>query len=163
MSSQVCIKTDKSLQQLATGIQKLLSLPAFTEISFDGESEPYCQFEMLGTLILIRRADEEEREPEVKNYAYSFDLQLTFTESNLDTDTLEYNLQAYYAQLLSYSLDIETACYEKKKVGQHWQIRYCFYRKNPRWDGSILYGEPGWEPAVITSTPGPWRSVLPMF
>jgi len=56
MSFQICIKTDKSLQQLATEIRNLLSLPSFKQDSFAGE--PYCQFEMLGMLILIHQADE---------------------------------------------------------------------------------------------------------
>ncbi len=53
MSFQICIKTDKSLQQLATEIRNLFSLPPFRQNSFSGE--PYCQFEMIGMLILIHR------------------------------------------------------------------------------------------------------------
>lgn len=162
MSFQICIKTDKSLQQLATEIRELFSLPAFKQNSFAGE--PYCQFEMLGMLVLIHRTEEDEREPEVMNYPYSFDLQLSFADHEMDTDTMEYNLQPYYAQLLAFRLDLETACPEKQKVGPHWQIRYCFYRKNPRWNGTILYGEPGWEPAVISPLPpSPWRRIHTLF
>lgn len=156
MSFQICIKTDKSLQQLATEIRELFSLPAFKQNSFAGE--PYCQFEMLGMLVLIHRTEEDERDPEVRNYPYSFDLQLSFADHELDTDTMEYNLQPYYAQLLAFHLDVETACYEKQKVGPDWQIRYRFYRKNPRWNGAILYGESGWEPAVVSPLPpSQWR------
>lgn len=161
MSFQICIKTDKSLQQLATEIRELFALPPFSEESFAGA--PYCQFEMLGMLVLIHWAEEEERDPEVIDYPYCFDIQTTFVDHELDTDTMEYQLQPYYAQLLAFRLGVETACHEKQKVGRNWQMRYRYYCKNPRWDGSILYGEKGWEPAVKTDTPSPWRSVYPLI
>jgi hypothetical protein len=88
---------------------------------------------------------------------------MSFTDHELDTDDMEYRLQPYYAQLLSFQLGVETAFHEKQKVGGRWQIRYRFFRKNPKWDGSILYGEPGWTPAVIELPPGPWRSMNPVF
>jgi hypothetical protein len=159
MSFQICIKTDRSLHQLAAEIRELFSLPPFTETSFAGA--PYCQFEMLGMQVLIHWVEEEERDPEVADYPYRFDLQLSFTENNLNTDIVEYQLQPYYAQLLAYRLGIETACHERQKVGHHWQVRYCYYQKNPSWKETILYGEPGWEPAVKTSPPSQWRSMLP--
>ena len=107
MSFQICIKTDKSLQQLATEIRDLFSLPPFRQNSLSGE--PYCQFEMLGMLILIHRADEEDREPEVMDYPYCFDLQMSFADHELDTDSMEYRLQPYYAQMLSFQLGFDTA------------------------------------------------------
>ncbi len=161
MSFQICIKTNKSLQQLATEIQKIFCLPAFSQNSFAGE--PYCQFEMLGMLILIHAADEEDRDPEVMDYSYCFDLQMSFADHELDTDDMEYKLQPYYAQLLTFQLGVETAHHEKQKVGRHWQIRYRFYKKNPKWNGSILYGEPGWQPAVILAPPGEWKTMHPVF
>ncbi len=161
MSFQICVRTDKSLQQLATEIRDLLLLPPFRQDSFAGE--PYCQFEMLGMLVLIHRTDEEDRDPEVMDYTYSFDLQMSFVDHELDTDDMEYRLQPYYAQLLSFRLGVDTAHHEKQKVGSHWQIRYRFYQKNPRWDPSLLYGEQGWEPAVKATTPGQWRSMHPVF
>jgi hypothetical protein len=161
MTFQICIKTDKSLQQLATEIRNALSLPPFTHNALAGE--PYCQFEMFGMLALIHRTEEDEREPEVMNYPYSFDLQMSFVDHDLDTDMMEYLLQPYYAQLLSFHLGVETACHEKQKVGRQWQIRYRFYKKNAKWDGSILYGEPGWEPAVKALPPSPWRAMTPLF
>jgi len=100
MSFQICIKTDKSLQQLATDICNLFSLPPYRQISFS--DEPYCQFEMLGMLILLHRADEEDRDPEVKAFNYCFDIQMSFADHELDTDTMEYTLQPYYAQLVSF-------------------------------------------------------------
>ncbi len=160
MSLQIWIKTDKSLAYLVTEIREAFSLPPF-KLNLHAQ-EPYCQFETLGMLIFIRQVAEEDRDPEVSNYAYSFDLQMSFTDHELDTDSMEYHLQAYYAQFLAFQLGIETACYEKKKIGPHWQIRYCFYRKNPKWNASILFGEPGWEPAVISSPPSPWRTMQPI-
>lgn len=161
MSFQICIKTDKPLQQLATEIRTLFALPPFKQDSFAGD--PYCQFEMLGMLVLIHKADEEDRDLEVMDYPYCFDLQMSFVDHDLDTDDMEYRLQPYYAQLLSFHLGIDTAFHEKQKIGRHWQIRYQFYRKNPKWDGSILYGEPGWQPAVLVDTPSPWRGMHPVF
>ena len=161
MSFQVCIKTEKSLQQLTSEIRNLLSLPPFRQDSFAGE--PYCQFEMLGMLILIHRADEEERDPEVLHYPYCFDMQMAFADHEMDTDYMEYILQPYYAQLLSFQLGLDTAYHEKKKVENKWHIRYRFFCKNQRWNGSILYGEPGWEAAVIESPPSEWRTMYPVF
>jgi hypothetical protein len=162
MSFQICIKTDKSLQQLATEIRDLLSLPSFKQDSFAGE--PYCQFEVLGMLILIHQADEEEeRDAAVIDYPYSFDLQTSFTDHKLDTDDMEYRLQPYYAQLLSFHLGVNSAYKEMQKTGHHWQMRYRFCSKNPNWNSSILYGEEGWVPAVIVAPPGPWRTVLPQY
>lgn len=161
MSFQICIKTDKSLQQLTTEIHDLLSLPSFKQDSFAGE--PYCQFEMLGMHILIHQADEEDRDDTVMNYPYSFDLQMSFTDHELDTDDMEYRMQPYFAQLLSFLLDVDTAYQEKQKIGHHWQMRYRFCSKNQNWNPSILYGEEGWAPAVITAPPGPWRVVRPQF
>ncbi|HCI81980.1 MAG TPA: hypothetical protein DHW02_20080 [Ktedonobacter sp.] len=161
MSFQICIKTDKTLHQLATEIRDLLALPSFAESAFTGE--PYCQFEMFGMLVLIHRTDEEDRDPEVMQYPYSLDLQMSFTDHELDTDTIEYRLQPYYAQLLTFKLGLDTAYHEKQKNGRHWQIRYQFLRKNPRWDGSLLYGEEGWEPAVLAAPPSAWRSMHPVF
>lgn len=161
MSFEICIKTEKSLAQLATEIRNLFSLPPFKQSFLSGES--YYQFELLGMLVLIHQADEEEREPEVMHYSYCFDLQLTFTEHELDTDTLEYALQPYFAQLLSFRLGLDTAFHEKQKADRSWHIRYRFYSKNPRWNPDILYGEPGWQPAVIEGTPGPWRKMQPVF
>lgn len=161
MSFQICMKTDKSLQQLATEIRDLLSLPPFTLDAF--AEEPYCQFDMLGMLVLIRQVPEEDRDPEVKEYTYSFDAEMSFREHELDTDTMEHNLQPYYTQLLAFHLGIDTACYERKKVGQHWQIRYCFYSKNPKWKENLLFGEPGWVPAIKAGAPGPWRSMQSLF
>src|SRR5260370_10741897 len=112
MSFQICIKTDKSLQQLATEIRNLFSLPPFRQNTFSGE--PYCQFEMLGMLILIHLADEEDRDPEVMKYQYRFDLQTSFTDHELDTDDMEYNLQPYLAQLLSFRLHVGSANLERK-------------------------------------------------
>src|SRR5205823_13461505 len=66
MSFQICIKTDKSLQQLATEICNLFSLPPFRQISFS--DEPYCQFEMLGLLILLHR--DRKSTPELQSLAY---------------------------------------------------------------------------------------------
>ena len=161
MSFQICIKTDKSLQQLATEIRNLFCLPPFAENSFAGE--PYCQFEMLGMLVLLYKADEEDRDPEVLHYPYCFDMQFTFVDHKLNTDEMEYQLQPYYAQLLSFHLGLETAHHEKQKVGHRWQIRYQFYSKNPQWNASILYGEEGWAPAVITAPPSPWRRMYPVM
>ncbi len=161
MSFQICIKTDKSLQQLAAEIRDLFSLPPFKLDSF--AEEPYCHFETLGMLILLRHADDDDRDPEVKDYSYCFDVQMSFTDHELDTDELEYQLQPYYAQLLTFQLNVETACYEKKKVGQHWQIRYRYYSKNPKWASTILYGEPGWCPAVNVTIASSWRSMHPIF
>ncbi|MBV9259025.1 MAG: hypothetical protein JO215_13510 [Ktedonobacteraceae bacterium] len=161
MSFQICIKTDKSLLQLATEIRDLLSLPSFKQDSF--AIELYCQFEMLGMLILVHQVDEEDRDAAVMDYPYSFDLQMSFTDHELDTDDMEYRLQPYYAQLLSFRLGIDTAYQEKQKIAHHWQMRYRFCRKNPNWNPSILYGEEGWQPAVIIAPPGPWRSMRPQF
>lgn len=161
MSFQICINTDKSLQQLATEIRALFSLPPFRQSSFSGE--PYCQFEMLGMLVLIHKADEEDRDPEVVDYPYCFDLQMSFMDHELNADELEYRLQSYYAQLLSFQLGLNTAYHEAQKVDHRWQIRYRFCAKNPKWNGTVLYGEPGWEPAVIEETPSPWRSMHPVF
>ncbi|HET8841241.1 MAG TPA: hypothetical protein VFN35_07220 [Ktedonobacteraceae bacterium] len=157
MSFQIYINTDKSLHLLAAEMRKLLSLPPFQETSFSGES--YCQFEMLGMLIMIHKVDEEDRDPEVRNYPYSFDLQASFADHELNTDDMEYRLQPYYAQLLSFHLNVETAYQERQKIERGWKIRYHFCRKNFRWNGSILYGEQGWEPAIIEATPSPWRSI----
>lgn len=161
MSLHICIRTDKSLPQLAKEIRDLLSLPLFKLDSF--AEEPYCQFDMLGMLILLHQLDEDERDPEVKDYPYTFDLQMSFEDNELDTDTMAYSLQPYYAQLLAFRLGVDTACYEKKKIGPHWQIRYCYCRKNPRWNETTLYGEFGWEPAVLVTTPGAWRTVQHLF
>ncbi len=161
MSFQICIKTDKSLQQLATEIGNLFSLPPYQQISFSDET--YFQFEMLGLLVLLHRAGEEDRDPEVKNFNYCFDLQVTFVDHELDTDTMEYNLQPYYAQLLSFHLGLDTAFHEKLKTEGAWKIRYRYCHKNPKWKDSILFGEPGWEPAVIQLQPSPWRSMHPVF
>jgi hypothetical protein len=161
MSMHICINTDKSLRQLATEIRALLALPPFQAASSLGGS--YCQFEMLGMLILIQQVDEEEREPEVKDYPYSFELQMSFSEHELDTDEMEYRLQPYYAQLLSFHLGLETAYYEKQKAARGWQMRYHFCRKNKKWDDSILFGEPGWQAAVIESPPSPWRAAHHFF
>jgi hypothetical protein len=161
MSFQICIKTDKSLQQLATEIRNLFSLPPFQQNSFSGE--PYIQFEMLGMLILIHWAEEENRDQEVRDYPFCFDLQMSFADHELDTDGMEYNLQPYYGQLLSFQLGVDTAYHEKQKAAHGWKIRYRYCCKNPKWDESILYGEPGWEPAVIQMPPSPWRSMQPVF
>jgi len=161
MSFQICIKTNKSLQQLATEIRDLLALPPFKHNAFVGE--PYCQFEMLGMLLLITRVEGEDREPEVFDYAYSFDMQMTFTDNDIDTDALEYGLQPYYAQLLAFRLGVDTAYIEKQKAGIHWKVRYRFYCKNPRWNEDILYGEPGWEPAVKVGPHSQWRAQLPLL
>jgi hypothetical protein len=154
------MKTHASLFQLTSEIQQLLSLPSFTQEASEGE--PYCQFEMFGMQVFIHRTDEEERDPEVGDFPYRLDLQMAFTEHTLDTDTLEYDLQPYYAQLLAFHLDIDTAYHEKHKVGPHWQIHYRYCHKNPRWTGSLLFGETGWEPAIIVTPPTPWRTVRPM-
>jgi hypothetical protein len=161
MSFQICIKTEKSLQQLSTEIRNLFTLPPFRQNSFAGE--PYCQFEMLGMLIMVHQSDEEDRDPEVMHYPYCFDLQMAFADHELDTDTMEYTLQPYYAQLLSFQLGLDTAHHEKHKVEHRWHIRYHFYRKNEKWNGSILYGESGWEPAVIALPPSAWRTMHPVF
>ena len=161
MSFQICINTDKSLQQLATEIRNLFSLPPFRQSSFSGE--PYCQFEMLGVLVLLHRADEEDRDPEVIDYPYCFDLQVSFVDHELNTDDMEYRLQPYYAQLLSFYLGLNTAYHEKQKAEKGWRIRYHFCSKNPKWNGNVLYGEPGWAPAVIEAPPSPWRSMHPVF
>ncbi len=161
MSFQICIKTDKSLHQLATEIRKLLALPPFQETSFPGDS--YCQFEMLGMIMMVHQVDEEDREPEVKAYSYSLDLQTSFVDHQLDTDEMEYRLQPYYAQLLCFHLDLETAYYEKQRMDHGWKIRYHFCQKNQKWDGSILFGEPGWTPAVVEASPSSWRGAHRMF
>ena len=161
MSFQICIKTDKSLQQLASEMCRLFSLPPYQQDHFAGD--PYYQFEMLGMLALIHRADEEDRDPEVMDFPYCFDLQLSFADHELDTDDMEYRLQPYYAQLLSFQLGLDTAFHEKRKVDGKWQIRYRYFYKNPRWNGSILYGEPGWEPAIKEAPPGDWRHMFPVF
>jgi hypothetical protein len=161
MSFQICVKTDKPLLQLATEVRNLFSLPTFRQESFAGE--PYCQFEMLGMLVLIHCTDEEDCDPEVKHYPYRFDLQMAFADHELDTDSMEYNLQPYYAQLLSFQLGVDTAYHEKRKVNDKWLIRYRFCSKNAKWNNNILYGEPGWQPAVIEAPPSPWRTMRPVF
>jgi hypothetical protein len=161
MSLHICINTDKSLRQLATEIRGLLALPPFQSTSLSGEA--YCQFEMLGMLILIHAVDPEDRDPEVKDYPYSFELQMSFSEHELNTDEMEYRLQPYYAQLLSFHLGVETAYFEKQKSTRGWQMRYHFCWKNPRWNGTILFGEDGWEAAVLETPPGPWRSAHHLF
>src|SRR5260370_39669796 len=88
---------------------------------------------------------------------------MSFADHELDTDSMEYNLQPYYAQLLSFRLGVDTAYHEKQRDGQAWKIRYQYCRKNPKWNGSILYGQPGWEPADIKKSPGLWRSMQPVF
>ena len=161
MSFQIYIKTEKTLEQLASEICDLFSLPSFKRGSSSGES--YCQFEVLGLLILIHRADEEDRDPEVMHYPYCFDLQMAFTDHTLNTDDMEYSLQPYYAELLCFQLGLDTAYHEKQKANRAWKMRYHFCSKNPRWSEHILYGESGWEPAVLKSPPSPWRSMQPVF
>ncbi|HET8913069.1 MAG TPA: hypothetical protein VFN23_16460 [Ktedonobacteraceae bacterium] len=161
MSFQICIKTEKSLETLALEIGHIFSLPPF-KLDMSSE-EPYCQFEMLGMLALIQHLDVEERDPEVSTYNYCFDLQLAFSEHELDTDDLEYRLQPYYAQLLSFRLGLDTAYQEKQPGRQGWQIRYRFCHKNQNWNAQILYGEKGWQPAITESPPSPWRSMHPVF
>src|SRR5438067_6848333 len=117
MSFQICIRTDKSLHQLTSEIRTIFSLPPFRQDTFAGE--PYCQFEMFGMLVLIHRADEEDRDPEVVDFPYSFELQFSFADTLLDTDAMEYEIQPYYAQLLAFHLNIETAYHEKHKIGPH--------------------------------------------
>ncbi len=58
MSFRICVKTEKSLQQLASEMRDLFSLPPFKQSSFSGE--PYCQFETLGLLMLIHPAPQDE-------------------------------------------------------------------------------------------------------
>jgi len=161
MSFQICIKTDRPLPQLATEIRNLFSLPPFKQDFFSGE--PYYQFELLGMLILIHYADEEDRDPEVMNYPFCFDLQMSFADHELDTDSIEYRLQPYFAQLLAFRLGLDTAFHEKQKVDRSWKIRYRFCSKNPHWNPDILYGEKGWQPAVIETSPGPWRTMRSVF
>ncbi|MDQ6662550.1 MAG: hypothetical protein M3Z24_16495 [Chloroflexota bacterium] len=158
MSFQIWIKTEKSLQQLATEMCTCFSLPPFHQNQDTCSDEPYYQFEILGLLILLHPAD-EIRDPEVLHYAYCFDLQMAFTDHQLDTDAAEYQLQPYYAQLLSFRLGVDTAHHEKQKENALWKIRYRFYSKNPHWDGTILYGEEGWKPAVIENPGSRWRSM----
>jgi hypothetical protein len=90
-------------------------------------------------------------------------MQMAFADHEMDTDHMEYILQPYYAQLLSFQLGLDTAYHEKKKVENKWHIRYRFFCKNQRWNESILYGEPGWESAVIESPPSAWRTMYPVF
>ena len=161
MSFQICIKTEKSLQELATEMRNLFSLPPFKQSVFSGE--PYYQFELLGMLVLIHSSDEEDRDSEVMRYPYCLDLQMSFTDHELNTDALEYSLQPYFAQLLCFRLGLDTAFHERQKVERAWQIRYHFCSKNPRWNPDILYGEAGWQPAVIEGTPAPWRAMHPVF
>jgi hypothetical protein len=161
MSFQICMKTDKPLEQLTTEIRNLFSLPPYQREVFAGE--PYCQFEMLGMLIFIQSSAEEDRDPEVMHYPYCFDLQMAFADHDLNTDEMEYRLQPYYAQLLSFHLGIDSAHHEKHRVNGEWHIRYRFYTKNKKWDSTILYGEPGWEAAVIETSPSAWRSMHPVF
>jgi hypothetical protein len=118
---------------------------------------------MLGMLILIHKPEEEDRDPEVMSYPYCFDLQMAFADHELDTDDMEYRLQPYYAQVLSFQLGVDTAHHEKQQVANKWHIRYRFYSKNRKWNGAILYGEPGWEPAVIEASPSLWRTMHPVF
>lgn len=160
MSFHICIKTDKPLQQVAAEICRLLSLPPFRE---DPSGEPYAQFEMFGMLILLHRVDEEDRDPEVRQFLYSLDMQFSFLEHTLDTEDLEYRLQPYYAQLLSFHLGLDTAHLEKQKLDRKWQIRYRFYSKNAQWNPNILFGEPGWQPAVTEHPPSAWRYMHPVF
>jgi hypothetical protein len=157
----ICIKTDKSLPQLATEICQILSLPPFHEATLGDES--YCQFEMLGMLILVHFVDEEDRAPETLQYPYAFDLQMSFSELALDTDSLEMSLQPYFAQLLSARLGLDTAYQELQQGPTGWQVRHRYFRRNPRWQSDILYGEKGWEPAVVESTPSAWRLANPFF
>jgi hypothetical protein len=91
------------------------------------------------------------------------DLQMSFIDHELDTDTMEYHLQPYYAQLLSFHLGVETAYREQKKEDRTWQIRYHFCRKNHKWNNTILFGEAGWEPAVFEAQPSQWRRLLPVL
>lgn len=161
MSFHICLKSDKSLSQLAAEVCQLLSLPPFQENSL--ADEPYYQFEVFGMSILLHRTDEEDREPEVIHYPYSLDIHYSFLEHNLDTDDLEYRLQPYYAQLLSFHLGLDTAHFEKQKIDRKWQIRYHFYSKNSRWNPNILFGEPGWQPAVTEHSPTPWRFMHSIF
>ncbi len=119
MSFRICVKTEKSLQQLASEMRDLFSLPPFKQSSFSGE--PYCQFETLGLLMLIHPAEQEDDDPEVIDYPYCFDMQMSFADHELDTDDMEYRLQPYYAELLSFQLGIDTAYHEKQKVGHSWR------------------------------------------
>src|SRR5690349_17883556 len=97
MPFQICIKTDKTLQQLATDVLDLVSLHSYERDPHP--DEPYCQCEVLGMILLTRHYDEDSREPERLDYSYCLDLQLSFIECDLYTDTAEYNLQPYRAQL----------------------------------------------------------------
>lgn len=161
MSFQICIKTEKPLQQLASELASILSLPPYQHETFGNET--YYQFELLGMLLLVHCADEEGQDPEVIHYPYCLDLQMTFTDCELDTDEVEYAMQPYYAQLLSFKLEVDTAHHERQKVDSRWQIRYRFYKRNPQWTGSILYGEPGWKPAVIDAHTSNWRFIQPVL
>ena len=155
MPFQICMKTDKTLQQLAAEIRDLFALPPYT---FDSHTEePYCQFEMLGMLLFVRQSDEESQDQEVRDYPYCLDMQLSFTEWNSDNDQLEYNLQPYYAQLLAFRLGVDTACYEKKRIGERWKIHYHYYTRNTDWSADRLFDEPGYVPAIQEEAPSDWR------
>src|SRR5260221_7713767 len=161
MSFRICVKTEKSLQQLASEMRDLFSLPPFKQSSFSGE--PYCQFETLGLLMLIHPAEQEDDDPEVIDYPYCFDMQMSFADHELDTDDMEYRLQPYYAELLSFQLGIDTAYHEKQKVGHSWQIRYHFCSKNLKWNGNIYMVSqagnlPSSEPLLVGGVPCAPRS-----
>ena len=57
-------------------------------------------------LVLIHSSDEEDRDPEIMRYPNCLDLQMSFTDHELNTDSLEYSLQPYFAQLLSFRLGL---------------------------------------------------------
>src|SRR5258708_38084309 len=109
--------------------------------------------------ILSDLGEEEDRDPEVMNYPYCFDLQMSFTDHELDTADMEYNLQPNFAQLLSFQLDVETAYHEKKKVSRASQKCYHYCHKNPKCNASILYGEPGRPPTAMQTPSSPGRSM----
>lgn len=160
MPTSICIKTDLSLLHLAIEIQKLLALPPFS-IAHSADTS-YYQFEMFGWLVFLHALEEDERASEVRDFPYSFSLQAAF-QDHIDTDLLVDRLLPYYAQLLSFHLDVETAAQEKQKLGPHWQVRYAFYRKNPHWQEHILFGEEGWQPAVQQIATTPWRAMHPFW
>jgi len=161
MSFKICIKRRNLCNNSPQEVRNLFSLPPFKQSSFSGE--PYCQFEVLGLLILIHRADEEDRDPEVMHYPYCFDLQMSFCRSRLDTDSVEYRLQPYYAQLLSFQLGLDTAFTKKQKVNRACRYATASVQKILNGTQPFCMESLGGSQRCSKAPPSPWRSMHPVF
>lgn len=129
----IFLKSNEDFPAIATRVFAALHSQAERGTTEDTQA-PYYRAAGLGFEALLFENAGDELDPEFEAYPYALNLTSQYSDVDLDAFELDEPLSEYYARLLAFDLDIETATEILVETGEDAEIlEIRAYRRNPQY------------------------------